>query len=143
MKTTLKCLFLQNNCLTNLDGIDELQELVILDVSHNQICRTSPLENLPNLSTLYIGHNKLDDTIEADCIQSLKLCPSLNTLDISRNKLSDANKVMDVLKHITELRVLYLHGNPVVREIDPYRTQLILQCVSDNKMLEKKMLKKI
>lgn len=128
MKDQLRCLFLQNNALTELTGLEQLHQLVILDVSHNKLRNAAGLDRLPNLTTLYIGHNKL--TSEPGSIDNLQLCSSLNTIDLSRNKLSDSNQVLGVLQKMSQLRVLYLHGNPVVRDIDPYRTRLILLCVT-------------
>ena len=85
------------------------------------------LELLPHLSTLYFGGNKLKN---ASSIASLQFCKSLSTLDLSRNKLEGATEIIDILAVVPHLRVLYLHGNPVVRDIDPYRIRLILNCVN-------------
>jgi Leucine-rich repeat (LRR) protein len=39
----LKCLFIQSNSLTNLNGIEQLQQLAILDVSDNRLEDTNLL----------------------------------------------------------------------------------------------------
>lgn len=58
-------------------------------------------------------------------------CPVLTTLDLSNNKLDQCGvQLVAVLEQMTHLRVLYLRGNAVVRDIDPYRIRLTLQCVS-------------
>lgn len=46
----LTCLFLQNNSLSDLRGIESLQNLVILDVSNNQLENTQLLGNKLNNS---------------------------------------------------------------------------------------------
>ena len=85
------------------------------------------LELLSNLETLYIGNNKLSGT---SSIQPLLRCKSLSTLDISKNMLSDCKTTLNLLSSIGKLSVLYLHGNPVVRNLDSYRFQITIYCVN-------------
>ena len=87
----------------------------------------SCLELLSNLATLYIGNNKLSGT---SSIEPLLRCKSLSTLDISKNMLSDCKTTLHLLSSIGKLSVLYLHGNPVVRNLDSYRFQITIYCVN-------------
>ena len=90
------------------------------------------LEHLKELTTLYVGSNKL---AEASAIRSLEQCANLTTLDLSNNKLGQSSEMILILERIPDLRVLYLRGNPVVRDIDPYRIRLTLHCVSKRRNL--------
>lgn len=123
----LKCLYLQSNCLTSLKGVELLKQLVILDVSYNKIEDTTCLEQLPHLSSLYINNNCLS---AVEKMKSLSGCSSLSTLDLSKNKLEDAEELLTVLERLTSLRALYLHGNAVVRNIDPYRIHITIRCAN-------------
>lgn len=66
----------------------------------------------------------------------MSACPSLSTLDLSKNKLEDAEGLLAILEQLASLRVLYLHGNVVVRNIDPYRIQITIRCVTKNRVKE-------
>ncbi|XP_046462438.1 dynein axonemal assembly factor 1-like [Daphnia pulex] len=123
--TNLKCLFIRNNYLTTLSGIECLSQLVILDVSNNELKEINEIELLKNLTTLYIGNNKLSET---SSIEPLPRCKSLSTLDLSKNRLSDYKTILNLLSSISQLSVLYLLGNPVVRSIDSYRLQITVCC---------------
>ncbi|XP_045036940.1 dynein axonemal assembly factor 1-like isoform X2 [Daphnia magna] len=122
----LKCLFIRNNFLTDLRGIECLEQLVILDVSNNLLTDTNALV-LPNLTTLYVGSNKLSDTSGID---SLARCKTLSTLDLSRNMLKDSQTMLKLLIRIRQLSVLYLHGNPLVRNFESYRAEITTHCIN-------------
>ena len=62
--TQLKCLFIQSNSLTDLSGIEQLQQLAILDVSDNRIEDTNLLGINPFLIfcvlLIFIDQNRLN-----------------------------------------------------------------------------------
>lgn len=105
-------------------------------ISHEQIIRNktfntyfslvSMVENLSNLTTLYVANNKLNETAT---IEPLRECESLSTIDLSRNLLHDSNGILILLRNMRKLSVLYMHGNPLVRSISSYRMEMILNCV--------------
>ena len=51
--------------------------------------------------------------------------PDIATLDLSDNHIQDPEIIPEVFAKMTELRVLYLKGNPVVRNIPNYRKTVI------------------
>ena len=53
----LKSLFLFNNCITSLKGIEALTQLEQLYVQCNQIASVKPIEQLVNLTEFYINYN--------------------------------------------------------------------------------------
>lgn len=55
----LKCLFLQQNCISEMRNLDDLVVLDTLNVSNNLIKSISGLDNLKALKTLQISHNYL------------------------------------------------------------------------------------
>jgi dynein assembly factor 1, axonemal len=65
----LRCLFLQQNCITTIENISSLAQLNTLNVSNNLLKRIDGLDNL-NLKTLQVTHNYLTT---ADDIRYLHL----------------------------------------------------------------------
>ncbi|MCB0634350.1 MAG: leucine-rich repeat domain-containing protein [Saprospiraceae bacterium] len=57
--TKMKHLFLYENRIESLTGIDQMVDLVDLYVQNNCITDLSPLRNLTNIQTLYVSKNKL------------------------------------------------------------------------------------
>eukprot|EP00604_Paraphysomonas_vestita_P002697 CAMPEP_0174818632 /NCGR_PEP_ID=MMETSP1107-20130205/1432_1 /TAXON_ID=36770 /ORGANISM="Paraphysomonas vestita, Strain GFlagA" /LENGTH=332 /DNA_ID=CAMNT_0016030787 /DNA_START=499 /DNA_END=1497 /DNA_ORIENTATION=+ len=53
--------------------------------------------------------------------------PTLQTLDIQHNRINDIG-IVDIVAQMPDLRVLYLQGNPVVKEIRHYRKVIIGRC---------------
>ncbi|KAJ9521042.1 hypothetical protein QJQ45_022766 [Haematococcus lacustris] len=117
----LRCLYAQQNALTHISGLEELQHLNTLNISQNHISHLEGLSCCPELQTLICTNNQLRSV---DSISHLAHCTSLQTLDLQHNDISDP-AVMDVLRQLTQLRCLYLKGNPVVSAIRNYRKSLI------------------
>lgn len=55
--------------------------------------------------------------------------PSLQTVDFQHNHLNDP-AIVEILAQMPDLRVVYLLGNPVVKEIKHYRKAIISKCPS-------------
>lgn len=115
------CRYLQKNCLTEVAGLEALQQLDTLNISDNHISNLDGVACLPQLHTLLCTNNKLS-TVES--VAHLVSCTALTTLDLQGNQISDP-AILDVLRQMTELRCLYLKGNPVVSTIRNYRKSLI------------------
>jgi dynein assembly factor 1 len=119
----LRSLFVQQNCIKKIEGLDNNLEMWSLNLSENWI---SVIENLSHLRTLNsltitknrIGHGGLRDVI------GLKNT-TVATLDLSDNHISDPEVLPQVFAKMKMLRVLYLKGNPVVRNIPNYRKTVI------------------
>ncbi|KAK2944983.1 putative outer arm dynein light chain 1 [Blattamonas nauphoetae] len=110
----VRCLYLQNNVIEKIEGLETLAELDSLDLSYNQIHRIEGLQNCKKLRSLSLTKNHLSSL---DAILGLRDCPSLSVLDLSQNDipLEAAEQLVELLKSMTNLRVLRLEGNPVVR----------------------------
>ncbi len=96
-------------------------ELVTLNLSKNKISRLEGLSTLTKLSTLIAGHNELRS---AEDVAALPGLPLLACLDLQENRLDDP-AVLDTLRAMPALAVLYLQGNPVVKKLRHYRKQVV------------------
>ena len=76
-----------------------------LNVCNNMIERIEGLEALEHLTTLNITHNRLTDT---DSLRGLLACPILRTVDLSHNKIDDEAVLEDVFYQMPALGVLIL-----------------------------------
>lgn len=74
-----------------------------------------------NLETLQLGNNKIK-SIEG--LRHLELLANVSVLDLSGNQIDDPG-IVDILERMPKLGVLYMTGNPVVREMRSYRKSLI------------------
>lgn len=127
----LVSLFLQNNVIRRITGLSQLQNLRILNVSNNFITKLENLRCCPLLETLQASHCRLS-TLED--LEELTFLPELSTLDVSFNKLerrqdgTDAQDsfLVDFLRRIPSLSVVYMHGNELVRGVRDYRKTLIV-----------------
>ena len=81
----LRCLFLQQNVIERVEGLESLQNLVTLNLSENRITHLECLSALPSLQTLNVSKNLL---ASAAAVEHLSSCASLVILDISDNQLS-------------------------------------------------------
>ncbi|KAK7068095.1 Dynein assembly factor 1, axonemal [Halocaridina rubra] len=122
----LRSLHLHHNLLNSLDGLQNLKNLVTLNVSYNMITKIDHISGLKQLETLQMNHNRLRSLED---ISHLEHCPNLSCIDLSHNHIADPD-IVQILGSITELRVVQLIGNPVVREIRPYRNTLITSCLN-------------
>lgn len=52
---------------------------------------------------------------------------SLTNLDLSCNQLQEGEEVLEVLKKVPKLGVLYLKGNPLVPKVRHYRKTVLSQ----------------
>ena len=123
-QTGMRTLYLQENLLETMEGLDSMVALDTLNLSKNFIKRIAGIEALTQLSTLILSHNKLTS---GDDVRAVLQCPALQTLDLQHNTINDP-AVVDIVAAMPGLRVLYLLGNPVVKEISHYRKTIISRC---------------
>ncbi|KAK0687874.1 DAAF1 factor, partial [Pygoscelis papua] len=121
--TELRCLYLQLNLINKIENLESLQKLDSLNISNNYVKTIENLSCLKVLQTLQIAHNKLQ-TVED--IQHLQECPSISVLDLSHNNLSDPS-IINILETMSNLHVLNLMGNQVIKKIANYRKTLIVR----------------
>jgi dynein assembly factor 1 len=124
--TKLKCLYLQENVIDCIEGLDTLEALDTLNLSQNFLDKVGGLDKLTKLNTLLLPSNRIGCNGAGD-FEHIKQVPSLSVLDLSNNKIKadDAEAIVDVVTSLPNLKVLYLKGNPCVRNIDNYRRTLI------------------
>ena len=77
----LRCLYLHENCINKIEGLDSLKNLVNLNLCDNLIKKIEGLEGCKSLDSLYIGRNHIGKNGLDDLIELLKV-PSLTCLDI-------------------------------------------------------------
>jgi len=117
----LRSLFLHENGISKIEGLANLENLDKLNVSSNPLYKLENMDNLQNLTTLNIEKCLFGSV---DSIQEIAKLKKLSVLNISKNNI-DEPEIVDLLKKLPELKVLYLKGNPCVKNIKSYRKTLI------------------
>ncbi len=122
----LRVLYLQENVIEKIEGLNSLLLLDTLNLSKNCIKCVGKLSCVPNLTTLSLGHNQL---YLLEYVKQLEFCRKLQTLDLQSNQIADPG-IVHVIAALPDLRVLYLQGNPVVKNIPHYRKVIVSRCKS-------------
>jgi protein phosphatase 1 regulatory subunit 7 len=91
---------LTHNRITEIAGLDNLENLEIIDLSYNRITEIKGLDNLLNLKELNLSHNHLRE------IKGLDNLMNLERLCLSNNKFT-----INGLGHLVNLKRLNLSGN--------------------------------
>lgn len=101
--TSLRELFLSHNKINSTDFLFDLEHLKIIDLSHNELMQVNGevFENMPNLATLNIGHNKFA-SIDLTFLMATQ---KLTHLDISNNLLSGSFKLHVTAAALSELNI--------------------------------------
>ena len=127
----VKVLYLENNLIEKIEGLEKIENLennkkiVILNLSGNRIKKIENLSNLTKLEYFYMEKNNLSNYEDIENILELK---TLKLLDIQSNKIdSNSNEIINLFSQLPNLRVLYLKGNNIIREINNYRRTMILK----------------
>ncbi len=89
--------------ISNLEGLQYCEELIMIDLSYNDIEDISPLSGLPKVDYLNLGNNSIKD------ISSLSGYTSILTLNLSNNKIEDISP----LSELYSLAYLYLRDNKI------------------------------
>mmetsp|Transcript_65006 Transcript_65006/g.205369 ORF Transcript_65006/g.205369 Transcript_65006/m.205369 type:complete len:269 (-) Transcript_65006:323-1129(-) len=122
-QTKLRCLFLQGNQIHEIENLEHLQMLDTLNVSNNPITKLENLSCLPVLNTLQASACKLKTPAS---IAHLAECKTISVLDLQHNEIKgEGSDVLEVLKQMPSLGVLYLQGNPFVSTMRHYRKTMI------------------
>jgi dynein assembly factor 1, axonemal len=120
----LRTLYLHENAIEFIGGLDTLVELDCLNLSKNFIKRIENLGSLRKLSSLNLANNCLSSF---QSIENLLECSALQAIDLQHNKIDDP-RIVEIFQQFSDLRVLYLQGNPVVKLIPHYRKTIISKC---------------
>ncbi len=94
----LQSLTLSGCGLSSIEGLEQAQNLVYLDLGNNTIRNTAPLAALGNLQELYLGHNAL---ISLEHISALT---NLQVLDVSYNSIL-SSAPLSALTKLTRLDI--------------------------------------
>ena len=95
-QANLVSLFLHNNVIRTISGLQCLGNLRILNLSHNYISRIENIhEYCPLLETLQISHNRISSL--EDACGELLLFKHLSSIDLSFNKIDREQEVVVVV----------------------------------------------
>ncbi|MBU3075232.1 leucine-rich repeat domain-containing protein [Clostridium estertheticum] len=121
----IKELKASNTNISNLSGIQNLTELTLLYLYNNKIENIDDLKGLTKLNVLDLYNNKIEN------INALKKLTNLTTLYLWNNKIDN----IDSLNGLTSLTVLDLWGNKI-NNIDALKrlTNLTVLDLSNNKI---------
>ena len=84
--TKLERLYLQNNQLTSLEGIENLTNLKVLKLSNNELTSLEGIKNLTNLEVLKLSNNKLTS------LKGIENLTNLEVLGLQNNPISGSEK---------------------------------------------------
>lgn len=84
---------------SEMNSLSNLEELELLDLSHNDISNISFISSLSNLTILNISKNKV---IDLSPLENLK---NINLLDLSDNNIKDLRPILDCIENGLELEI--------------------------------------
>ena len=111
--------------ITQIQGLDQLQDLSELNLDNNQISEIKGLENLINLEILSLENNKITE------IKGIEKLSKLESLNLNSNRIKEIkdlnslknlkelllwdNQITEIknLQNLDNLKILGLSGNPV------------------------------
>lgn len=105
----LVSLYLAQNRLRQVQGLEAHTELCELELGHNKITSMRGLERLTNIRELWLGSNRIP-RIDVD----LSAFAHLTKLALTSNRLTS----MDGLEHLTSLEELYVSDNGITELCD-------------------------
>lgn len=74
-----------------MEGLEELTNLVTLNLSHNRIKKIEGISTLTSLKTLDVSHNIIT---EIEGVKEVVSCPSLTSFDISNNYIEFSDEIV-------------------------------------------------
>ncbi|CAM6071507.1 unnamed protein product [Sphagnum tenellum] len=135
MTTKLEFVYLRDNKLSNLNGIESLKRVKVLDISFNELkggeeeSFFQPLRNCKILQQLYLAGNQISS------LRRLPQLPNLEVLSVAQNKIDSLamessqprlqllaagrNKITtfkDFPQHLPSLQHLRLEENPILQQ---------------------------
>ena len=124
----LRNLYLHENLITKIEGLENLRELRQINLSKNLISQISGLENCAKLDSILIVGNRLGQDEEISDVEALKGlldAPTLEILDITDNYISDPAVLPEIFEKLPNLRLLRCKGNKFRDSISDYRKTII------------------
>ena len=117
----LRDLYLHSNRIEKIQNLDCLANLVTLNLSNNSITVIEGLGSLTKLETLNLSDNRLTHPNQ---LVGLTECKSLRSIDLTKNNIVYTDKLLDIFIQMTNLACLYLKQNPLVNDFPDYRKRL-------------------
>lgn len=120
--------------MSDIEGLEDLSNITLLDLSNNEIQEIGDLSNLSKLNTLYLTNNKIKK------IENLDKIPGLISLKLSNNQISE----IEGLESVPKLKYLELSHNKIkeIKGLDNNRDLELLNMV-ENPIKEIKNLSKL
>lgn len=116
-------MFLQQNVIKTISGLENNISLVALNLSNNLISKVEGLTNLIALENLSLGNNQLE---EFESLEELKNLPALSCCGLEENRIKYDERIYnEIFKEMPSVKVIYLQGNDFVREFPNYRRMMV------------------
>ncbi|XP_026213735.1 dynein regulatory complex subunit 3 [Anabas testudineus] len=133
--TSLTMLYLNNNLIEKIEGLDHLINLTWLNLSFNRIGKIEGLESLQKLEVLNLSNNRIS------VIENMDKLEKLTHFCIANNLIEQLDNVL-YLRKLKNLFTINLSGNPV-STVDDYKLFIAayfpnLMCL-DYRVLNEKM----
>ena len=109
LPSKLQSLYLAQNVLRQIQGLETQTELQELELGHNKIKSMAGLERLTNIRELWLGSNRIP-RVDID----LSAFGQLTKLALTSNRLTS----MDGLENVTSLEELYVSDNGITELCD-------------------------
>ena len=122
-------------------SFEKFPELLILNLSYNQISDLKDIIFFENLKELYINNNKIEDISFCESlpnllilnaennniitITSLNICSKMKTLKLSNNKIKYLNSTLKAIKNLKNIEDLSIKDNPFLSQLFSYREYFI------------------
>lgn len=122
----LRCLYLQENCLQDMNALVDARNLTILNISQNNLLYLpQALGSLVCLTSLHASNNRFRTRKDVQVVARIK---NLSVLDLHTNQLQD--NVCDLISELQNIAVVTLHHNPFLQTTSEYRRNMILSIKS-------------
>lgn len=111
-------LFLGNRGLEKLDAAQmaTFSNLSVLWLNDNKLTKLKGLDENVRLTALYLQNNRITSISSASC--SLSKLRFLRTLMLQNNRIINLTETLGVLERLPQLNTLNLFGNPIAEEAD-------------------------
>jgi len=97
--TSLERLYLHDNKISTIEGLDTLTHLTVLKLQRNNIKKIEGLDHLTNLITLSVAWNDIEK------IEGLDKLENLGTLNLEGNKIRKIENLDTIMPRISKLYI--------------------------------------
>ena len=140
-------------------SFEKLSNLLILNISYNNLSNIKDVQFFINLKELYINNNLITDLTFCEflpqllifnaennlinSITSLNTCTKLKILKLSNNKIEYLNSTLRVIKNLKNMTELSIEDNPFLSQLFSYREYFIsnyknIQIIDNEKITDEK-----